>query len=104
MREMQMITAMIVGSGLADNTALITDGRFSGSTRGPCIGYITPEAAAGGPLAILRDGEVISLDLYEGRLDVALSDDEIQSRLSAFVPPIRELSGVLKMYVDSLKA
>lgn len=104
MREMQMITAMIVGSGLADNTALITDGRFSGSTRGPCIGYISPEAAVGGPLAVIKDGEIISLDLVEGTLNVDLSDEEISRRQSEFKPPERELGGVLKMFVDSVKA
>ena len=103
MREMQMITAMIVGSGLADNTALITDGRFSGSTRGPCIGYITPEAAAGGPIAVVRDGDIISLDLEQGTLQVELTEAELQARLDAFTPPEQKLTGVLKMFVDSVR-
>ncbi len=83
MQEMLSPTAAIMGMGLGDKVALVTDGRFSGGTRGACIGHISPEAAAGGPIAALRNGDVISIDLPKCRLDVELSEAEIQSRLQA---------------------
>lgn len=98
MREMQMITAMIVGSGLARSTALITDGRFSGSTRGPCIGHISPEAAEGGPLAAVRDGDRISINIPERKLDLEVEPDEIQRRLEEWRPPAKDLKGILQIY------
>jgi dihydroxy-acid dehydratase len=73
--------------GLGEKVALITDGRFSGGTRGACIGHISPEAAAGGPIAALVDGDMISVDLVENRLDVNLSDEEIAQRLENVTPP-----------------
>jgi dihydroxy-acid dehydratase len=79
-------TANIMGMGLGEKVALITDGRFSGGTRGACIGHISPEAAAGGPLAALIDGDGINIDLFEHRLDVALSQEEIAQRLSEVKP------------------
>ena len=87
MREMLAVTAAIVGQGLGDDVALITDGRFSGATHGPMVGHVAPEAAVGGPIAALRDGDVITLDVTNRRLDVALSDNEIQERLRACTPP-----------------
>jgi len=98
MREMQMITAMIVGSGLADNTSLVTDGRFSGSTRGPCVGHVSPEAALGGPIAIVRDGDVIAMDLINGTLELKLGEDEIQKRLKEWKMPARDIKGIHKLY------
>jgi dihydroxy-acid dehydratase len=86
MVEMLSPTSAIMGMGLGDKVALITDGRFSGGTRGACIGHISPEAAAGGPIAALQPGDVIDIDLGQRTLDVRLSDGEIQRRLSA-VPP-----------------
>jgi len=98
MREMQMITAIMVGMGLAENTALVTDVRFSGSTRGPCIGHVSPEAALGGPLAIVQDGDIIAIDIPTRRLEVELSDEEIQRRLKVWTPPVRKLKGILDLY------
>jgi dihydroxy-acid dehydratase len=86
MVEMLSPTSAIMGMGLGDKVALITDGRFSGGTRGACIGHISPEAAAGGPIAALQPGDVINIDLERRTLDVRLSDGEIQRRL-ATVPP-----------------
>ena len=83
MQEMLSPTSAIMGQGLGDKVALITDGRFSGGTRGACIGHVSPEAAAGGPIGALKDGDVIQIDLIARKLDVKLSDAEIQSRLAA---------------------
>ena len=81
MQEMLAPTANIMGMGLGDKVALITDGRFSGGTRGACIGHVSPEAAAGGPIAALRDGDMIHIDLLERTLNVELSPEEIEERL-----------------------
>lgn len=86
MREMLAPTAAIVGMGLEDSVALITDGRFSGGTKGPCIGHISPEASAGGPIAILRDGDIISIDITRRRLQANLSKDEIEKRFKKWKP------------------
>jgi dihydroxy-acid dehydratase len=83
MQEMLSPTSAIMGQGLGDKVALITDGRFSGGTRGACIGHVSPEAASGGPIAAIRAGDVIQIDLVARRLEVKLSDAEIQSRLEA---------------------
>ena len=77
MREMLAVTGAIVGAGLGDSVALVTDGRFSGATRGLMIGHAAPEAAVGGPLAVLRDGDTITIDTTAGRLDVALDETEL---------------------------
>lgn len=93
MREMLSPTAAIAGMGLSDSVALITDGRFSGGTRGPCIGHISPEAMEGGPIAIVRDGDVISIDIFKRKINVVLSDEEIKKRLKnlkPFQPKIRK--------------
>lgn len=87
MREMLTPTAAIVGMGLSNSIALITDGRFSGGTRGPCIGHISPEAADGGPIAILRDGDVIVIDIPGRSLSVKLREEEIKERLRSWRPP-----------------
>jgi dihydroxy-acid dehydratase len=86
MQEMLSPTSAIVGMGLGDKVALVTDGRFSGGTRGACIGHVSPEAAARGPIAGLRQGDMIELDLDRRTLDVRLSDDEIASRTAALPP------------------
>ena len=91
MQEMLSPTSAIMGMGLGDKVALITDGRFSGGTRGACIGHVSPEAAAGGPIAALQNGDMISIDLPNYRLDVELSDAEIQARLAANPPKSREI-------------
>jgi dihydroxy-acid dehydratase len=91
MQEMLSPTSAIMGQGLGDKVALITDGRFSGGTRGACIGHVSPEAAAGGPIAALEEGDIIDIDLEARSLNVRLTDAEIQQRLAAlprFVPKI----------------
>ncbi len=93
MREMLSPTAAIVGMGLSEDVALITDGRFSGGTQGPCIGHISPEAAVGGPLAALKDGDEIIIDIPARKLDVKISEYEIKSRLSKWRPPESNLKG-----------
>ncbi|MFQ5769111.1 MAG: dihydroxy-acid dehydratase [bacterium] len=87
MQEMLAPTANIVGMGLGDKVALVTDGRFSGGTRGACIGHVSPEAAAGGPIALLRDGDVISIDISNRKLDVELSEAELNQRRNQWRPP-----------------
>ncbi|MGH2592789.1 MAG: dihydroxy-acid dehydratase [Anaerolineae bacterium] len=87
MREMLGVTAAIVGAGLGDSVALLTDGRFSGATHGLMAGHVAPEAARGGPIAALREGDVIVFDVQARRLDVELSEAEIRSRLSGWQPP-----------------
>jgi dihydroxy-acid dehydratase len=87
MQEMLAPTANIVGMGLGERVALITDGRFSGGTRGACIGHVSPEAAAGGPIAALVDGDMININLVENRLDVDLSPEQIAQRLENVIPP-----------------
>jgi dihydroxy-acid dehydratase len=86
MQEMLSPTSALMGMGLGDKVALITDGRFSGGTRGACIGHISPEAAAGGPIAALQDGDIIEIDLPARTLNVRLSDEDIQARLAALPP------------------
>jgi dihydroxy-acid dehydratase len=86
MPEMLTPTANIMGMGLGESVALITDGRFSGATRGACIGHISPEAAEGGPIGLLKDGDIISLDLDNGKIEVALSDAELAERRLHWVP------------------
>jgi dihydroxy-acid dehydratase len=86
MQEMLAPTSAIMGLGLGEKVALITDGRFSGGTRGLCVGHISPEAAAGGPIAALRDGDVIEIDLEDRSLNVRLSEEQIQERLASLPP------------------
>src|SRR5439155_15702105 len=87
MREMLAVTAAIVGEGLGESVALITDGRFSGATHGFMAAHVAPEAARGGPIAALRDGDQISIDVDSRRIDVALSEAELAERLAAYSPP-----------------
>jgi dihydroxy-acid dehydratase len=87
MREMLQVTAAIVGEGLGEEVALLTDGRFSGATRGLMVGHVAPEAAKGGPIAAIREGDEICLDVEARRLDVALSDEEIAGRVAEYEPP-----------------
>ena len=93
------MTAAIVGAGLGESVALLTDGRFSGATRGLMAGHVAPEAARGGPIAAVRDGDIIVFDLAERRLDVELAADELQRRLAAWAPPApRYATGVFAKY------
>jgi len=86
MREMLAPTAAIMGMGLGDSVALITDGRFSGGTRGPCIGHISPEAAEGGPFGVIENGDKIAIDVHERKIDLLVSDEELSMRMSSFKP------------------
>jgi dihydroxy-acid dehydratase len=93
MREMLGVTAALVGEGLGDSVALLTDGRFSGATHGLMAGHVSPEAANGGPIAALKDGDTIVFDVTARRLDVELSESEIKARLSNWKPPALTYSG-----------
>ncbi len=99
MREMLGVTAALVGAGLGDSVALLTDGRFSGATHGLMAGHVAPEAAHGGPIALVRDGDMISFDVEARRLDVVISDAEMSARLSQWSPPPpRYTHGVMAKY------
>jgi dihydroxy-acid dehydratase len=99
MREMHAITSMLVGMGLDSEIALVTDGRFSGSTRGPAIGYVSPEAFEGGPIAAVENGDKISYSIPKRRIDLLISQPELQKRLQKWKPPARKLKGYLAKYV-----
>jgi dihydroxy-acid dehydratase len=99
MREMLSVTASVVGAGLGDSVALVTDGRFSGATRGLMVGHVSPEAARGGPLAVVRDGDTITIDIDANRLTLELGDDELAQRLAAWeLPELSEVGGVFARY------
>ena len=99
MREMLAVTAAIVGAGLEESVALLTDGRFSGATRGMMAGHVAPEAAKGGPIAIVEDGDTILFDEQNRKLQLEVSDEEIQTRLAAWQPPEQKLKrGVMAKY------
>ena len=98
MREMSIPAAMLVGMGLHTSVAMITDGRYSGATRGPCVGHISPEAWDGGPIAAIRDGDMITIDIDAKMVNVALSDEEIAERLTHVKRPNRIAPGVLSAY------
>ena len=99
MREMLGVTAAIVGAGLGESVALLTDGRFSGATRGLMVGHVSPEAAAGGPIAIVRDGDIIEFALSDRALSLVLSEEEISARLEKWqAPPPRYTNGVMAKY------
>ena len=103
MREMQLVTTLMVGTGLSDTTALVTDGRFSGATQGPCIGHISPEAAEGGPIMYVRDGDMIYIDLHKGVLDLEVSEEEMLKRKKEMIYPEKEHSGVLGSFIEMIK-
>ena len=99
MREMLAVTAALVGAGLGESVALLTDGRFSGATHGVMAGHVAPEAAQGGPIAALRDGDVIVFDIAKRELRVELSDEELRARLARWKPPApRYATGVFAKY------
>lgn len=87
MREMLHPTSSIIGMGLGESVALVTDGRFSGATKGAAIGHVSPEAMEGGPIAILKEGDIIKIDIPHNKLDVELSEEEIKTRLDNWIPP-----------------
>ena len=99
MPEMLVPTATIAGMGLSESVALVTDGRFSGATRGPCIGHVAPEAAEGGPIAVIQNGDAITIDISNRALNVDLTEQEIRKRLEAWKPkPPRVTKGYLTRY------
>ncbi|MBR5540192.1 MAG: dihydroxy-acid dehydratase [Clostridia bacterium] len=98
MREMLNPTSAIMGMGLGNSVALITDGRFSGATRGACIGHVSPEAASGGVIGVVKEGDIISINIPENTLELKVDDAELAERMSHFVPKTKELSGYLKRY------
>ena len=103
MREMLSTTAALSGQGMGDKVALITDGRFSGATRGFCIGHVGPEAAVGGPIGLLKDGDVITIDAVKGTLDVDLSDEELAERRKDWKPREHDYqSGALWRYAQTV--
>jgi dihydroxy-acid dehydratase len=105
MREMLQVTAAIVGEGLGEKVALLTDGRFSGATRGLMVGHVAPEAVKGGPIAALRDGDELTIDVDGRRLAVALSDEEIAQRLAEYEAPEPQYrSGVMAKYARSVSS
>ncbi|MBI4833043.1 MAG: dihydroxy-acid dehydratase, partial [Candidatus Lindowbacteria bacterium] len=99
MREMSIPAAMLAGMGMGDSVAMVTDGRYSGATRGPCIGHVSPEAAQGGPLAIVRDGDIIQIDIPARKLNIKLTKSEISRRMRAWRPPAPKMEkGFLGIY------
>jgi dihydroxy-acid dehydratase len=101
MREMLAVTAAIVGAGLGDSVALVTDGRFSGATHGFMVGHVAPEAAAGGPIGLIRDGDIITIDETTHRIDVDLSEAELAARRATWTPPPPKVArGVLAKYAQ----
>jgi len=93
MREMLAVTAALVGEGLGEDVALLTDGRFSGATHGLMAGHVAPESVKGGPIGLVRDGDLVTLDVEARRLDVDLSDEELEARRQAYSPPERPYPG-----------
>ena len=99
MREMLAVTSALLGQGLGDQIALVTDGRFSGATHGLMVGHVAPEAAVGGPLAVIRDGDEVTIDIGNRRLDCNISDEEMQTRLSTWkAQPPKYHSGAIAKY------
>ena len=99
MQEMLSVTGAVMGAGLGDSIMLITDGRFSGATHGPCIGHVAPEAMVGGPIGLLREGDIITVDVTNQSLNVKLSDDELAQRKAEWqAPPPNYTDGVLAKY------
>ena len=98
MREMLNPTSAIMGMGLGNSVALITDGRFSGATRGACIGHVSPEAASGGVIGVVQEGDIISINIPENKLELKVDEAELAERMKNFVPKKKELSGYLKRY------
>ena len=104
MREMSIPAAMLVGMGLDESVAMVTDGRYSGATRGPCIGHVCPEAADGGPLAIVRDGDYIELDVEKRWLHLDISEEELKKRKEFWKPPEPLADrGYVRLYLDHVE-
>ncbi|MFN3921157.1 MAG: dihydroxy-acid dehydratase [Caldimicrobium sp.] len=104
MREMLSPTSAIIGMGLGKSVALITDGRFSGGTQGACIGHVSPEAAEGGPIALIEDGDLIEIDIPQRKLELKVAEEELSKRRQKWKPVRKKLSGVLKKYYTLVKS
>ena len=104
MREMLNPTSAIMGMGLGNSVALITDGRFSGATRGACIGHVSPEAASGGMIGVVEDGDIISINIPENTLELKVDEAILAERMKNFVPKTKELSGYLKRYANMVSS
>jgi dihydroxy-acid dehydratase len=105
MPEMLAVTSAIVGRGLGESVALVTDGRFSGATRGVMVGHVAPEAARGGPLAVVTSGDTITIDIDARSLEIDLAPEELARRLAAWRPPApRVARGVLAKYAQSVSS
>ena len=104
MREMLAPTSAIAGMGLDKSVALLTDGRFSGATRGASIGHVSPEAAAGGTIALVKDGDIISIDIPNRKIEVLVSDEELAERKKSWTPKKQELTGYIKRYVQHVSS
>ncbi len=89
-----------MGMGLGNSVALITDGRFSGATRGACVGHITPEAASGGLIGVVNEGDIISINIPENKIELKVPQDELDQRMKNFTPKKKELTGYLKRYAE----
>ena len=98
MRELSLPAAILVGMGLGDSVAMVTDGRYSGATRGPCIGHVAPEAADGGPIALVDDGDTVAIDIPNRQLDLLVEPGTIERRRAAWRPLKREMTGFLDLY------
>ncbi|HEC86615.1 MAG TPA: dihydroxy-acid dehydratase, partial [Thermoplasmatales archaeon] len=104
MREMLTLTAKIDGMGLGEYVALVTDGRFSGATRGPCIGHVSPEAMEGGPIALVENGDTIRIDIPNRKLDLEVSPSELKERYAHWKPKEQDLKGYLKRYAKMVSS
>ena len=93
-----------MGMGLGNSVALITDGRFSGATRGACIGHVSPEAASGGMIGVVEDGDIISINIPENTLELKVDEAILAERMKNFVPKTKELSGYLKRYANMVSS
>jgi dihydroxy-acid dehydratase len=103
MREMLGVTGAVVGAGLSDTVALVTDGRFSGATRGLMAGHVAPEAAAAGPIAAVHEGDTVVFDIANRKLSVEIPDSEMKSRLAAWKPPAPQFTaGVFAKYAATV--
>jgi dihydroxy-acid dehydratase len=103
MRETLAPTSAIAGAGLSESVALITDGRFSGGTRGPCIGHVSPEAAVGGPIALVADGDIVSIDIPARKVDLLVDPAILEQRKKAWKAPEPKItSGILARYRSSV--
>lgn len=104
MREMVRITKTLYGRGLALSTAVVTDGRFSGTNNGCFVGHVSPEAFEGGPIALVKDGDIISIDIPAGHITVEVSDEELEARQSAWRKPVHVCRGYLRRFAEQAES